>query len=147
MTMWLATVAAALVLGGTTPCSEPEVKGLVTQFIGAYNGGSAKGLKNAWSQRFFRWYSASSPERHSVVYTRRSLLRYAANRHQRHETLALRTFKFNGNSAGHGHFEYAVVRRADDLNGGEDAQYYGKGAAVCGSLPHKLVVWSMGFEP
>jgi hypothetical protein len=104
-------------------------------------------VKAVWSQRFFRWYSASSPEGHSLVYSRRGFLRYAATRHRRDETLLLLRFKFNGNSDGYGHFEYLVTRRADDLNGGNDARYDGKGAAACLTRPHKLAVWSMSTGP
>jgi len=145
--MWLAPIAAALALAAGEPaCSDAEMNGLVAQFVSAFNAGSARRLKSAWSQRFFRWYSATAPERHSALYTRRAFLAYAGRRHGQHETLTLLTFKFNGNSSGHGHFEYALMRRADDLNGGDPARYYGKGAAYCAGAPHKLVVWSMGYE-
>jgi hypothetical protein len=146
--MVLAPIAAVLALAASEPgCSDAEVNGLVSQFVGAFNAGSTRRLKGVWSQNFFRWYSATAPERHSVVYTRRGLLAYVARRQRQHETLTLLTFKFNGYSSGHGHFEYALMRRADDLNGGDAARYYGKGAANCAATPHKLVVWSMGYEP
>jgi hypothetical protein len=146
--MWLAPIATVLALAAREPgCSDAEVNGLVSQFVGAFNTGSPHRLKGVWSQRFFHWYSATAPERHSVVYTRRGFLAYAVRRHRQHETVMLLTFKFNGYSSGHGHFEYALMRRADDLNSGDGARYYGKGAAYCAGTPHKLVVWSMGYEP
>jgi hypothetical protein len=145
--MLLAPIAAVLALAASEPgCGDAEVNRLVSQFVGAFNAGSTRRLKLIWSQRFFRWYSATAPERHSVVYTPRGFLAYVARRQLRHETLTLLTFKFNGYSSGHGHFEYALMRRADDLNEGHAARYYGKGVAYCAGTPHKLVVWSMGYQ-
>jgi hypothetical protein len=145
--MLLAPIAAVLAFAASEPgCGDAEVNGLVSQSVRAFNAGSTRRLKDVWSQRFFRWYTATAPERHSAVYTRRGFLAYAARRHRQHETLMLLTFKFNGYSSGHGHFEYALMRSADDLNGGDAARYYGKGAAYCAGTPHKLAVWSMGYE-
>jgi hypothetical protein len=70
--MLLAPIAAVLAFAASEPgCSDAEVNGLVSQSVRAFNAGSTRRLKDVWSQRFFRWYTATAPERHSAAYTRR----------------------------------------------------------------------------
>jgi hypothetical protein len=113
-------------------------------FLTAFNRGNVQRLDHLFAaQSEFRWYSTQGPgaRLQSAAYDRGTLTSYFARRHQRGERLELRSFEFNGHSAGYGHFEYGLVRSAGDL---PPTDYYGKGAAICRQTKSVIAVWSMG---
>jgi hypothetical protein len=148
-------VAACLVVSTGAPgapaafalCTGKQVRSLVTQHIAAFNAGNLSKLDRLWERDRFQWYSTQAPgERFNDEARRRStLLRYFADRHAHHERLRLRSFRFNGNSNGYGHFEYRLWRSADELTA--HVAVLGKGAATCGPpSTGRIAVWSMGLE-
>jgi hypothetical protein len=124
---------------------QSTVRGLVIQFIAAFNKGDVHRLSHIFARSDFGWYSTDGPGARlgAEAYDRDTLLGYFMRRHKFRERLRLRSFKFNGNSQGYGNFEYGLVRRAQDL---KPTEYYGKGAAVCRTWPGSpaIAVWSMG---
>jgi hypothetical protein len=133
--------------GKRVECTSKEVDRLVRAFIVAFNAGDRRRLVPAWSRTRFRVYAAMTPGRVFVTKERARLLRYFTRRHGNGERLTLESFRFNGNGAGYGHFEYELDRRARDLAGGKRVPYAGKGAADCIHMPRTLAVWSMGSRP
>jgi hypothetical protein len=73
----------------------------------------------------------------------RSLLRYLARRQRARERLQLGSFVLNGNVGSYGHFEFAVLREANDL---ARTRYEGKRAALCGNGPPRIAAWATGRE-
>jgi hypothetical protein len=124
-------------------CTEPTVRQLVDQFIGAFNTGSDPALQRVWadSGQGFGWYTTDAPGERTrpAALDRHGLTSYFASRHDAGESLQLTSFQFNGNSLGYGSFQYTLIREADDLS---PTEFLGKGAAICGSTP-RLIVWSM----
>jgi hypothetical protein len=139
------TLAAATTLAAAPkPCTSTEVRSLVDGFVEAFNEGDLVRLDDLFApRRAFKWYSTNGPgaRLNAAAYDRETLVRYFERRHESGEQLEPRSFKFNGNSAGYGHFEYGLVRSADDL---APTNYYGKGAAVCTASADVIAVWSMG---
>jgi hypothetical protein len=127
------------------PCVSEEVRSLVVGFFEAFNRGEAARLDRLFAASDFEWYSTDAPgaRLNSAAYDRKALVNYFGERHARGERLELRAFKFNGYSDGYGHFEYGLVRSADDL---APTNYYGKGAAICTDGADVIAVWSMGRE-
>jgi hypothetical protein len=128
-----------------TPCVSEEVRSLVVGFLEAFNRGEAARLDRLFAASDFEWYSTDTPgaRLNSAAYDRKTLVNYFGERRARGERLELRTFKFNGYSDGYGHFEYGLVRSADDL---APTNYYGKGAAICTDGADVIAAWSMGRE-
>jgi hypothetical protein len=96
----------------------------------------------------FSWYSTDSPGQrlNSEAYNRDSLMAYFMKRHDQHERLELKAFRFIATSGnGRGNFELELTRSADD--GLSSVAYGGKGAVDCSRVPSTLVVWSMAREP
>jgi hypothetical protein len=126
-------------------CTGAQVRSLVTQHLAAFNKGDRPKLDQLWERERFMWYSTMGPGvRLGEEAKRRStLLRYFADRRAHHERLRLRTFQFNGNSNGFGHFEYRLWRMADELPAA--VAVVGKGATTCGDQ-RRIAVWSMGLE-
>jgi hypothetical protein len=141
-----ATDGHAVVTQGS--CGAAQVKRVVYAFAAAFNRGDQMRLRTAWAaERHFKWYSVTrASTEHYVTYSRSVLLRYFSARHRRGESLTLNRFKFNGISAGHGHFEYGLVRRAPDIAAGAPEPYHGKGAASCAAATPRLAVWSMARD-
>jgi hypothetical protein len=128
-------------------CNTATVQRAVFAFAAAFNRGDQTRLRRLWSQPDFQWYSVTRTQAtHYVSYDRGRTLRYFRARHRQRETLRLTRLKFNGVSAGFGHVEYALIRRARDLAGGAAERYHGKGAASCAGTIPRLVVWSMGRD-
>lgn len=128
------------------PCTSTDVKSLVVGFFAAFSRGDLARLDRLFAPRSaFKWYSTNGPggRLNDAAYDREPLVRYFERRHEVGEQLELRSFKFNGNGDGYGHFEYGLVRSADDL---APTNYYGKGAAVCTATADVIAVWSMGRE-
>jgi hypothetical protein len=127
-------------------CTARAVKRLVGSFVRAFNRGDERALDLLFAaEPEFQWYSTdgAGARIQGVATNRETLLPYFAGRHRRGERLALTSFRFNGNSSGYGHFEYGLVRSADDL---APTSYYGKGAAICTVYEDFIAVWSMGRE-
>jgi hypothetical protein len=130
------------------PCTADEVEMLVRRFTDAFNTGDLRALDAVFAREpEFEWYSTDAPgERlQASAFDRSSLMPYFASRHAAGERLALRSFKFNGNSSTpYGNFEYGLTRSATEL---KPTPYYGKGAAFCYHTRSDVIfVWSMGRE-
>jgi hypothetical protein len=138
--------ALATSLAAPKPCTSTKVKSLVVSFVEVFNQGDLARLDRLFAPRgAFKWYSTNGPgaRLNDAAYDRETLVHYFARRHEDGEQLELRSFKFNGNRDDYGHFEYGLVRSADDL---APTNYYGKGAAVCTATADVIAVWSMGRE-
>jgi hypothetical protein len=154
MGVGLASLVTTALLGATPAapagehCDEHGARQLVLRFISAFNRGDMSRLDAVFARgMWWRWYSVgTAPGRRvgSPAYDRKNLIKYFRARHRKHERLELRFFRFNGLSAGYGHFEYEVLRRADDMTAPRPRIYHGKGAVSCWA--GKLAVWSMGEE-
>lgn len=120
---------------------------LVNRFVHAFNAGNERALQHLWAQRGegFKWYSTDAPGQRlrREAKDRVGLGQYFARRHVAGEALHLTSFQFNGNTAGHGNFQYTLIRSAADL---PPTAYIGKGAAVCDRMPRTLTVWSMSKD-
>jgi len=154
MGMGLPSLVAAALLG-TTPsaatgeaCDERGTRQHVARFISAFNRGDLKTLDRLFARgTWWRWYSVgTAPGRRlqGWAYDRKTLVKYFRARHRKHERLALQSLRFNGVSAGYGHFEFWVSRNADDIAAPAPRTYHGKGAMSCWA--GKLGVWAMGEE-
>jgi hypothetical protein len=152
MAVGLASLASAALLGfgpaapAGEPCHEHGARQLVTRFISAFNRGDSRSLDAVFARGMaWRWYSVGTAPGKRVggpAYNRSTLLKYFRARHKKNERLELQYFSFNGVSDGFGHFEYEVVRRADDMRAPRRKLYHGKGAVSCWA--GKLGVLSMG---
>ncbi len=136
---------------GSSParaCTDATVRTLVIRFLQAFNLGDQPTLQQLWAEQGdgFDWYSTDAPGQRirSAAKDRAGLERYFAVRHAAGESLRLISFQFNGNAGGYGNFQYALIRRADDL---PPTAYTGKGAAICGPTGSMLGVWSMAKTP
>jgi hypothetical protein len=127
-------------------CTARDMRWIVVRFLRAFNRGERKELDLLFAaEPEFEWYSTDAPgaRTQGAASNRETLLPYFARRHRRGERLTLRSFRFNGASNGYGHFEYGLVRSAEDL---APTDYYGKGAAICTVYEDFIAVWSMGRE-
>ena len=140
----LASLAPA---SGLANCTAEEVRLLVDRFLHAFNVGDQGLLQQLWSQegQGYDWYTTDAPGQRigPAASDRATLMSYFADRHTRREELRLTSFRFNGNSASYGNFEYTLLRQADDLT---PTAYGGKGGAVCNASPRTIGVWSMARE-
>ncbi len=128
-------------------CAEPLVRDAVTQFVVAFNAGNRLRLDALFARPpIFRWFSSGPPglRVRAAAYRRETLLAYFARRHAQRDRFQLVRFQFNGVSAGYGHFEFRIRRRADDFRGGRSFAVTGKGAAHCAGTRPLLAVWSLG---
>jgi hypothetical protein len=129
-------------------CTASELRTLVGEFVRAFNAGDRPTLERLWTQQGhgFGWYSTDGPGRRvrGAAHNRTGLGAYFAARHAEGETLRLTGFRFNGESAGYGNFQYTLVRASADL---PPTGYVGKGAARCTSVRPTLAVWSMARDP
>lgn len=93
----------------------------------------------------FDWYSTDRPGARfdATVRDRAGLGHYFNRRPAAAEALRLMSFRFNGNSAAYGDFQYALIRRAKDQS---PTSYVGKGAAACNQIPCTIGEWSMATE-
>jgi len=143
-----ATSSASQSSPATGGCTTGEVHSLVTGFIEAFNTGDEQALQRLFAQagQGFFWYSTDSPGQrfNQAADDRGRLMTYFVQRHAAHESLHLSSFKFNGNSASMGDFEYTLTRTADHLPA---TPYVGKGSAVCTAYPRTIGVWSMARDP
>lgn len=121
---------------------------MVAEFVRAFNAGDEQTLQRLFAQagQGFDWYSTDSPgpRFNQVADNRDSLMPYFVHRHAARESLSLTSFKFNGNNASYGDFEFTLTRRANDLPA---TPYGGKGSVVCTAYPRTIGVWSMAPTP
>jgi hypothetical protein len=128
-------------------CSAAEVRGLVGAFVDAYNRGDVRALDRMFAgPDLFQWYSSGppAPRVRADARNRATLMGYFAERHAAREHLELLDFRFNGNSAVFGDFEYQLTRSGTDL---EPSRVVGKGSVVCNQRPRRIAVWSMAQVP
>jgi hypothetical protein len=127
-------------------CDEPGSRALVTTFISAFNRGDTSTLDRLFARGMsWRWYAvgtAPGKRTQGAAYNRKTLVKYFRSRHRKHERLQLLSFRYTGWFDGFAHFEYELLRRADDMRAPRPRTYVGKGAMSCWA--GKLSVWSMG---
>lgn len=150
----LAPLLAAAFLAGSPAssagesCNEWGTRELVVEFIGAFNRGDFTQLDRLFARgMWWRWYAvgtAPGKRTQGPAYNRTTLLKYFRARHKKHERLQLRSFQYTGRSEGFAHFQYQVLRSADDIAGRSPRVYTGKGAMSC--WVGRLAVWGMGEE-
>ncbi len=108
-----ATSSASQSSSASGGCTTGEVHSLVTGFIKAFNTGDEQALQRGFAEagQGFFWYTTDSPGQrfNRAAEDRSSLMAYFVQRHAAHESLHLSSFRFNGNSASMGDFEYWVV--------------------------------------
>jgi hypothetical protein len=146
-------VAAALFTASPTvsvgqSCDEQGTRELVGRFITAFNRGDTTRLDRLFARGvWWRWYAvgtAPGKRIQSAAYNRNTLVKYFRARHKKHERLVLLSFQYNGRANGYAHFQYELLRRADDMNAPMPRTYVGKGAMSCWA--GRLAVWGMGEE-
>jgi hypothetical protein len=126
-------------------CDERGTRQHVARFISAFNRGDYKTLDRLFARgTWWRWYAVGTAPGRRQGYSRTTLIKYFRARHKKHERLELQYFQFNGLSAGYGHFEFEVLRKADDIPAPVPRTYHGKGAMSC--FAGKLGVWAMGED-
>jgi hypothetical protein len=136
-------------------CASAEIRVALASFVDAHNRGDSGRLDSLFAEEpEFEWYSTSSPGERlgQEARRRRTLIRYFRRRHAAGDRFDLRSFGFNGNSAGHGggyrNFEMRMRRRVEGYRQGEWFRSWGKGAAVCGDGdPARFIVISLGTVP
>jgi transposase len=89
-------------------------------------------------------HRCTGPRFDPVAEDRDGLGRYFAQRDADGKTLRLPSFRFNGNTANYGDFQYTLIRGAEDL---APTACIGKGAAVCDRTLRTLGVWSVAKDP
>ena len=130
--------------GAGAGCTAAEVRQLVDAFVAAYNRGDLRTLDRMFAgPGLFQWYSSGppAPRFRADARNRATLMGYFAERHAAGERLHILDFRFNGNSAVFGDFEYELTRDGTNF---EPLHFLGKGSAVCNQRPRLIAVWSMG---
>ena len=128
-------------------CGATLVRVTLNAFSHAFNKGNGDSLDSLFAKEpAFRWYSSGRPgERLGDAASRReTLVGYFADRHERGDKLALRSFRFVGNATGVGHFNGTFWRSARDFRSGEPFVAVVKGAAVCKGGSAAFAVFSIG---
>lgn len=127
-------------------CTAGEIRAVAVRLLRSYNAADKAGLRRVLADPGdFRWFTVEDRAHGETfgAYNPRAVLSYAARRHRAHDRLRLVSFTFNGHNASFGHFEFEVLRSADDL---APIRYSGKGAALCTVEPPVIAVWAMGRE-
>jgi hypothetical protein len=130
--------------GAATGCTSAEVRQLLDAFVAAYNRGDLRALDRIVAgPDLFQWYASGppAPRFRDDAHNRATLMDYFAGRHAAGERLQVLDFRFNGNGAVFGDFQYQLTRAGTDF---ESRHVIGKGAAVCNQRPRRIAVWSMG---
>jgi ketosteroid isomerase-like protein len=129
-------------------CNEQGSRELVARFITAFNRGDVRRLDAVFARgMWWRWYSVGTAPGKRIqrtAYNRTTLIKYFRARHKQHERLRLLSFQYNGRSDGYVHFQYELLRSADDMRAPLPRTYVGKGAISCWA--GRIAVWSMGEE-
>jgi hypothetical protein len=116
------------------------------EFLTAFNVGDQIRLRRVFAEPGqFKWYSVGSKEtgENFVAYDIANLLRYFGQRHSAGEHLALMEFRFRSRGST-GHFQYRLLRWANDIRNATPFAYDGKGALRCTARGGRIIVWSMG---
>jgi len=108
--------------GSPTPstietCNAAETDQVVQRFIDSFDRGNIRELDQLVAGAdLFQWYSTDPPGQRidPGARDRDSLIAYFEKRHEEHERLLLKSFSFNGTSAGFGNFGFELLRSADD---------------------------------
>lgn len=147
----VAALAAPLIALAAEPparlaAASCEARPVVDRFVRAFNRGDLGELDSLFAQETdgWSWYAVGDRAgRRSLAAAknRLNLIAYFDERHREHETL--RIVEFNENSGGN--FDFALVRRADDLSDGRPVRRLGKGRVICEA--GTLGVWSLGGRP
>ncbi len=147
----VAAVAAPVAALAAKPVAQPaaascEARPIVDRFVGAFNRGESDELDRLFAQETegWSWYAVGDlAGRRSLAEAknRLNLIAYFDRRHRKHESLRIVEFKENSG----GNFDFALVRRADDLADGRPVRRLGKGRVICGA--GTLGVWSLGGRP
>lgn len=142
----LALWAGAVVTGSGAAAAGCEARPVVEDFIAALNRGDLARLDQLFAAdgEGWNWYSVgdlAGQRLRAASMDRSTLAAYFASRLAQHEQLRLVRIDENGN----GNFGMLLVRRADDLRGGEPVQRNGKGWVSCAT--GKIGVWSLGGAP
>jgi hypothetical protein len=128
-------------------CAAETVRRALIDFSHAFNQGDAQTLDEVFAtEPSFRWYSSGKPgERlNEDAHRRETLLAYFRDRHDSGDSLALRSYRFQGNAAGVGHFNGTFRRSASEYRSGASFVVAMKGAALCRGRGAKFVVLSLG---
>jgi hypothetical protein len=141
-------------------CGPRQAAGLMTHFLDAYNKGDQEQLRRffparaevqAWLYSMNRGRSeAGDSESEVVADNRKALLRYFAERHERHDRMRLLSVVVGPSHASSGgrpraDITYSLGRRADDLERGlegAERSVIGKGVIDC--RRQKILLLSMG---
>lgn len=125
-------------------CGNDEARGIVESFLGAYNRGDQRAVAGFFG-RHFKWYSATSPEKHFVAYRVADALEYLDRRYALGERLALHQFFLAGPTGtaprDSANFWFEVERTVE----GRIFRGIVKGAMDCEA--REIFVWSMGSSP
>jgi hypothetical protein len=119
----------------------------LSEFVRAFNRGDGETLQRLFAtEPRFKWYSSALPGKRigAAAQRRGTLIEYFRRRHQRGDTLRLRSFGFHGSSAGVGHFAATMRRSARDLLNGATIRVPAKGAAACVGGSAAFVLMSIG---
>jgi len=158
----VAGIAALIALTGgpgdataRSACSSAEIRAALAAFVDAHNRGDSERLDSLFAEEpDFEWYSTSSPGQRlgQEAKKRRTLIGYFQRRHAAGDRFDLRSFGFNGNSAGqgggYGNFEMRMRRRVEGYGQGNWFRSWGKGAAICGGGGAvRFIVISLGTVP
>jgi len=152
-----AAIALALALGAGdgdaaqgSDCRSGEIRSALDSFAHAYSGGDFPRLDRIFApEPRFEWYSTDAPGRRlsRSAKNRATLIPYFRARHERHDRIALRSFRFNGNAPRWGNFQFTLRRRTDGYRGGAWFRVWGKGAASCEADEVSIFVVSLGTLP
>jgi hypothetical protein len=132
-------------------CTAAVTIATVREFTRAWSRGDvAAAMQLVAPEPHFRWVSSGRPgPRYSPAASNRaSLAAYLRGRARRHDSVVVRTIRFNGSDvrdgASYGHFALTARRTSDDWPAGLPHVREAKGAVVC-SLDHPVVaVFSIG---
>jgi hypothetical protein len=147
----VAAVVAPVVALAAKPIAQPtsascEARPIVDRFVRAFNRGELAELDSLFAQETegWSWYAVGDlAGRRSLAAAknRLNLVAYFDQRHRMHESLRVVEFKENSG----GNFEFALIRKADDLADGRPVRRLGKGRIICEA--GTLGVWSLGGRP
>lgn len=142
-----------------TGCDEAIIRGVVADFIAAFNRGDQAGLARVFPAKGsdgdhpwtgdpnqLRWFTLvrANPSKGIDalnLYTRDTLLAYFAERYAQHEQMDLAELVINpaGGGPGVAAINFRITRAADDL---PERTFFGKGGVSCAH--NVLFLWSQG---
>jgi hypothetical protein len=132
--------SAARSPAGGDICEDPDrVRGLISEFISAYNNDGQAGLADRFfaPAPAFQWYSEQPRREGTAAYDRSTLEAYLRQRHADGDQLTLVSVQFSGVRGGIGNFAFVLDR--------EGAHLPSKGALDCST--RRFIVFSIGPNP